>query len=349
MDDLANTQIKFGGLVSQEQSTTYEQWYRIHQNILSDLNTRISKLMDDRSSAISKRSHRSKTSGKSTSTKTSNSSLRRKSEMLAKKARLETKLKFHDAEIKKMAELKRQEDELKHFRIAKELAATNAEIEAVAKVESNYSIELNLENISKLPDDDNSGERVKQYLESQHTINNKGLSTLPVDIDICGSIVSKTLATGINSKDQVTPGNDLNPLSPLIPTTHPSFILPTPPLAVSQGEMSKESLPVSTIRRDTSPYVSADSLIRLADLLAQRQDYDSLPRPQPDVFSGDLLQYPIWIKAFETLIERKTNQPSERLYYLGKSTSGEAKEAVSGLLPLDTETAYAKAKKILAN
>ncbi|CAB4007121.1 Hypothetical predicted protein [Paramuricea clavata] len=225
-----------------------------------------------------------------------------------------------------MADLKRQEDELKHFRIANELAATDADIEAVAKVESNYSIALNLKNISKLPDDDNSGER-------------------------------QTLATGINSKDQVTPGNDLNPLSPPIPTTHPSFILPTPPLAVSQGEMSKESLPVSTITRDTSPHVSAgynanangDSLTRLADPLAQRQDYDSLPRPQPDVFSGDILQYPIWIKAFETLIERKTNQPSERLYYLGKYTSGEAKEAVSGLLPLDTETAYAKAKKILVN
>jgi hypothetical protein len=250
--------------------------------------------------------------------------------MLPKKARLETELKFHDAEIKKMADLKRQEGELKHFRIAKDLAATDAEIEAVAKVESNYSIELNLENISKLTDDGNSRERVKKYVESQHTINNKGLSTLPVDIDICGSIVSKTLATGIDSKDQVTPGNDLNPLSPPIPTTHPNFILPTPLPAVSQGEMSKESLSVSTIRRDTSPHVSAgyntnanangDSLTRLADLLAQRQDYDSLPRPQPDVFSGDLLQYPIWIKAFETLIERKTNQPSERLYYLGKYT-----------------------------
>jgi hypothetical protein len=96
MDDLANVQINFGALFSEEQSSIYEQWCRIHQNILSDLNTRISKQMDDRSSAISKRSHRSRTSGKSTSTKTSNSSLRRKSEMLAKKARLETELKFHD-------------------------------------------------------------------------------------------------------------------------------------------------------------------------------------------------------------------------------------------------------------
>ena len=142
----------------------------------------------------------------------------------------------------------------------------------------------------------------------------------------------------------------------------PNFVLPTPQSAVSCGEMSKESSPISTNRRDMSPHVSGgydnndanantsrDSLTRLADLLAQRQDHDSLPRPQPDVFSGDLLQYPIWIKAFETLIERKTKQPSERLYYLGKYTSGEAKEAVSGLLPLDTETAYTKAKNILAN
>ncbi len=108
-----------------------------------------------------------------------------------------------------------------------------------------------------------------------------------------------------------------------------------------------------------SPHVSAsyntnvnaneDSLLKLANLLAQRQDYYSLPRPEPDVFSGDLLQYPIWIKAFETLIERKTKQPSERLYYFGKYTSGEAREAASSLLPSDTETAYAKAKKILAN
>ena len=71
MDDLANAQINLGALFSKEQLNTYEQWCRLHKNM------RISKVMDDRSSAISKRSHRSKTSGKSTSTKTSNSSLRR--------------------------------------------------------------------------------------------------------------------------------------------------------------------------------------------------------------------------------------------------------------------------------
>ena len=88
---------------------------------------------------------------------------------------------------------------------------------------------------------------------------------------------------------------------------------------------------------------------RLADLLTQRQDRDSLPRPEPEVFNGNPLRYPNWVKSFETFIERKTKDPSERLYYLGKYTAGAAKEAVSGLLPLDNVDAYSKAKKILTN
>ena len=90
-------------------------------------------------------------------------------------------------------------------------------------------------------------------------------------------------------------------------------------------------------------------IVKLADLLTQRQDRDSLPRPEPEVFDGDLLRYPIWIKSFETFIERKTKDPSERLYYLGKFTRGEAKEAVNGLLPLDTKEAYTEAKRLLVS
>ena len=88
---------------------------------------------------------------------------------------------------------------------------------------------------------------------------------------------------------------------------------------------------------------------RLADWLTQGQDRDSLPRPQPEVFTGNPLRYPNWVKSFETFIERKTKDPSERLYYLGKYTTGATKEAVSGLLSLDNVDAYNKAKKIVRN
>ena len=88
---------------------------------------------------------------------------------------------------------------------------------------------------------------------------------------------------------------------------------------------------------------------RLADLLAQRQDRDSLPSPEPEVFSGDPLDYPTWKKSSGTFIERKTKNPSELLYYLGKYASGESKEAISGLLSLNSADAYKKARNILAD
>ena len=40
---------------------------------------------------------------------------------------------------------------------------------------------------------------------------------------------------------------------------------------------------------------------------------------------------------------------SQRLYYLGKYTTGEPKEAISGLLLLETSDAYKQAKKILSD
>ena len=53
-------------------------------------------------------------------------------------------------------------------------------------------------------------------------------------------------------------------------------------------------------------------------------------------------------------MERGTDSPSQRLYYLGRYTTGEAKEAIRGLLALDSEHAYRdasyrEARKILSD
>ena len=91
-----------------------------------------------------------------------------------------------------------------------------------------------------------------------------------------------------------------------------------------------------------------DLMQKLADLLSQRQDQDSLPRPEPEVFTGNPLRYPSWVKSFKMFIERGTRIPSsKRLYYLSKYTMREGRDAVSGLLALDNVDAYDKAKKIL--
>lgn len=56
----------------------------------------------------------------------------------------------------------------------------------------------------------------------------------------------------------------------------------------------------------------------LKDLLARlidKNNRESLPKPEPEVFEGDLLKYPMWITSFVSLIESKTNKPEERLRY----------------------------------
>ena len=86
-------------------------------------------------------------------------------------------------------------------------------------------------------------------------------------------------------------------------------------------------------------------LHRLADILANKQD--RLPRMEPEIFTGDLLQFPIWLNSFEALIEQKTTQASERLFFMGKYTAGDAKSCIQGYLTLYTDEAYKQAKSVL--
>ena len=80
--------------------------------------------------------------------------------MLAKATKLGAEQRFHDLESKKVAALKRQESDIKKLQIIKELAATTAEIEAIAKIEEFYERDLPEE------DEDPYGQ-IHEYLQSQ--------------------------------------------------------------------------------------------------------------------------------------------------------------------------------------
>ena len=94
---------------------------------------------------------------------------------------------------------------------------------------------------------------------------------------------------------------------------------------------------------------SGDVQERLADLMTKHHAHEQLPLPEPETFSGDLFHYPTWKKSFDTIVERRKHSPSQRLYYLGRYTTGEAKEGRNGLLVLDSEHAYREARKILSD
>ncbi len=73
----------------------------------------------------------------------------------------------------------------------------------------------------------------------------------------------------------------------------------------------------------------------------------TLPQPYLPVFNGDPTNYCDFIRAFENLIERKTNSCSSRLYYLVQYTSGQVQELMRSCLSMREEEGYREARRLL--
>ena len=232
----------------------------------------------------------------------------------------------------------------------KEIATNQAEIEAVRKLDEEHDLDLASNKESLLKSAVSSHEHVQAYLQNQIEAEH-----IPVVMETNLSPPKIDDPTPQVSVPALNQGN-------LNPETKP--FVPTPPATVQQANnaVSNPTLQPTPTEFDHDPHHNTSNvttvprqptsdagvLTRLVDLLSQRNNHDSLPRPEPEVFDGNLLRYPTWVKSFKTFIERKTTDPLERLFYLVRFTSGEAREAINGLLPLNTEQAYTKAKKILS-
>ena len=153
-----------------EQNTRYDSLNHGNREALRSLNEKISVLKaakDDHSSILSSASKHSRSSKRSKTSGASSSSLKKRAEMAARAARLEGELKFHDVESQKTAALKKHEDEIKKLHMMKELAATQAELEAVIKIEEeNYG---DLGHVEERPSlkDNCSEDLLEKYLQSQ--------------------------------------------------------------------------------------------------------------------------------------------------------------------------------------
>ena len=65
----------------------------------------------------------------------------------------------------------------------------------------------------------------------------------------------------------------------------------------------------------------------LSEMIVTQQARSLIPSHKPPTFSGDVMAF---ITAFETLIESKVDDCSERLCFLDQYTSGKAKELIKG-------------------
>ena len=120
---------------------------------------------------------------------------------------------------------------------------------------------------------------------------------------------------------------DASPLTDLNPNVDP-YEPPTTndsrQIGQAQPNLSTNAAQLSTSDVE-NPSILRTHLTALTKLV-ESQAQSRLPLPKPDVFSGDPLKFPVWLKAFETLIETRAVNPIERLHFLGRYVGGEAKE-----------------------
>ena len=83
----------------------------------------------------------------------------------------------------------------------------------------------------------------------------------------------------------------------------------------------------------------------LSEMIVTQQARSLLPSHKPP--TGDVMSYPAFITAFETLIESKVDDSNERLYFLDQHTSGKAKELIKGCLQMKSEDSYKEARRLL--
>lgn len=85
----------------------------------------------------------------------------------------------------------------------------------------------------------------------------------------------------------------------------------------------------------------------IAELIVSQQNLSRLPAREISVFDGNPLAYQSFIHAFEHLIEDKTKNNQDRLYYLEQFTSGLPRDLVRSCLHMDERRGYSEARHLL--
>ena len=86
----------------------------------------------------------------------------------------------------------------------------------------------------------------------------------------------------------------------------------------------------------------------LSVFITEQQQISFLPIQEPPIFNGNYFDYPIFMRAVETIIEARVSSDKERLYFLNKYTTGKANELTKGFVTLNSNDSYKQAKNLLA-
>ena len=113
----------------------------------------------------------------------------------------------------------------------------------------------------------------------------------------------------------------------------------------------KAEKPQNSSRLDQDIDVDNDSddlsLKKFLHRICTQVSVSRLAIPEPEVFSGNPVQFSSWLNSFRTLVESRNIPEEERIYYLRKYVSGKAKDCIEGFLNLGTPESYLEATTLL--
>ena len=135
--------------------------------------------------------------------------------------------------------------------------------------------------------------------------------------------------------------NSANQLSSLeLPAQSESNVPVTQPVVLSRSEITPVSHNSQTSCCNHSESDSYRDLIRAQE---HRELVEAIKAPavKPPIFSGELIDYPRWKKAFTAFLnQRVLPSASDKLYYLDQYTSGQVTSVIQSYIYLDSEQAF---------
>ena len=169
-----------------------ESLEREHSDTLRRLNNKLSDLRQNVSERSSRSKHSSRGSQSLKSEKSSTaSSLLERVDMAANVARLKTQLESADAEAWKTTTLKECEDELKRFRLSKELAVAKAEMEAVNVADEKKIEKDDREDDQFIPQETDRNYVLQNYLKNCDQMSSVTDASLPTVETYVGSVLDR--------------------------------------------------------------------------------------------------------------------------------------------------------------
>jgi len=175
----------------------FDSLEREHSLTLRKIHDRILEIRQETGSGRSQTSKRSSQISQSRKSERPSvaSSLARRSAIAANVARLKTELEFADAEARKTTTMKEYEDELKRFKLTKELALAKAEMEALIKMEADGSKDL--------PQEFDRNYVLENYLQAQA-------------LSVSNTAGNSTVVTHVESTDEPLKEDPSNEVTPVL-------------------------------------------------------------------------------------------------------------------------------------